>query len=59
MANNKLLEKYHDNLDKALGLIDNTDDVDLDGELQYDKNYLYMLLGNFMDKVENKINGGK
>lgn len=57
MADNKMLEKYISNLDKALGLIEDTDDVDLDDKLKKDKRYLYMILSDFIDKVEKKVKG--
>lgn len=57
MADNKMLEKYISNLDKALGLIEDTDDVDLDDKLKKDKRYLYMILSDYIDKVEKKVKG--
>lgn len=52
----KLLEEYWMNLEKALGLIDKTDDIDLGEEYVKDsKELLVQSLQNFMDDVEDRI----
>lgn len=58
MASVELLERYQANLDKALGLIDDTDDLSLSKNLVTRKLDIYNRISNFMDLIEKEIEKG-
>lgn len=59
MASVELLERYQANLDKALGLIDDTDDLSLSKNLVTRKLDIYNRISNFMDLIEKEIEKGE
>lgn len=51
----KQLEEYLSSVDKALGLIDNSDDVELSKDIIKRKNKLYILIDEYMDAIQTEI----
>lgn len=51
----KQLEEYLSSVDKALGLIDNSDDVELSKDIIKRKNKLYILIDEYMDAIQDEI----
>ena len=55
MTQEQLLENYIANLDKALGLVDNTDDIDLDNNIIRQKHYVYRRIEDLMDLIQKDL----
>ena len=63
MTKEQLLENYLANLDKALGLVDDTDDLSFEmillDNLIVHKQNIYNRISNLMDMVQKEIENGE
>jgi len=57
MSEKELLENYIANLDRALGLVDNTDDLSFNTSWVNHKLDIYNRISKFMDLIEEDIKG--
>jgi hypothetical protein len=59
MSEKELLENYLANLDKALGLVDNTDDLSFKTSWVSHKLDIYNRISKLMDLIEEDIEKGE
>lgn len=59
MSEKELLENYLANLDKALGLVDNTDDLSFKTSWVSHKLDIYNRISKLMDMIEKEIEKGE